>query len=359
MIYLDFNASAPVSALVAAQVASAIAQGGNPSSVHAAGRTARGRVEVAREALATAVGCAARDLVFTSGGTEANALAIQGLPLPRVLASAVEHDCVLALADATIPVDGQGRVDPEALEAALKDGPALVCIMAANNETGVIQPLRELAPLVRAAGSLLHVDAVQALAKLPVEVAHADTMAFSAHKLGGPQGVGALYVRPGLTVAARQRGGGQELGRRAGTENVGGIVGFGAALRERAEDAEWTARVTALRDSLETALLEAGAQIIARDVPRLCNTIAVRMPGVAAATQVMALDLAGFAVSAGSACSSGKVKPSHVLRAMGCPDAVAGETIRVSLGWTTTEEEIASFVKAWRATRARLVPSRF
>lgn len=354
MIYLDFNASAPVSSAVAAQITAAVTQGGNPSSVHAAGRTALGRVEAAREALAQAVGCVARELVFTGGGTEANALAIRGASAARVLASAVEHECVLAHADTTIPVDGQGRVAPDALEAALRDGPALVCIMAANNETGVLQPLDELAPIVRAAGGLLHVDAVQALAKLPVDAALADTMAFSAHKLGGPQGVGALYVRPGLTLVALQRGGGQELGRRAGTENVGGIVGFGAALRERAADTGWTAQVAALRDALESALLEAGAQIIARDAPRLCNTIAVRMPGVAAATQVMALDLAGFAVSAGSACSSGKVRPSHVLQAMGCPEAVAAQTIRVSLGWTTTPAQTEGFLKAWRATFARL-----
>ncbi len=354
MIYLDFNASAPVSADAASQMGAAVMQGGNPSSVHAAGRTARGRVEVARDILAGAIGCHARDLVFTSGGTEANALAIRGAQPLRVIASATEHECVLALADEILPVNTQGLVDPQVLAAALAAGPALVCIMAANNETGVIQPLEVLAPIVRAAGGVLHVDAVQALGKCPLDHALADTMAFSAHKLGGPQGVGALYIRPGHRLTAQQRGGGQELGRRAGTENVGGIVGFGAALKERNQDSDWTARVTGLRDHMEAALLEAGAQIIARDTPRLGNTSAVRMPGVTTATQVMALDLAGFAVSAGSACSSGKVKPSHVLQAMGCSDEVAGETIRVSLGWTTTQEQIERFVHAWQATFTRL-----
>ena len=228
--------------------------------------------------------------------------------------------------------------------------------MAANNETGVLQPIGEIATLCRAHGALLHVDAVQALGKQPldVETIGADLMTLSAHKIGGPRGAGALYVRSGLHVHAQLRGGGQELGHRAGTENAIGAIGFAAALDALEDEAGWLDRCARLHAGLEAALVSSGGIIFGQGAPRLPTTTAVRMPGVAAATQVMNLDLAGYAVSAGSACSSGKISPSHVLIAMGLDAASAAETIRVSIGWGTTQADVDGFLAAWRAVRDRL-----
>ena len=356
LTYLDHNATTRLRAEALAAMADALAETGNPSSVHGAGRAARKRVEAARAQVARLVGADARDVVFTSGGSEANNLALKGARAARILVSAIEHPSVLnAAPDAEqVPVGADGTVDLAALERMLADGPdtALVALMLANNETGVIQPVAEAARLAHAHGASLHCDAVQAAGKIAVDVAAlgADTYALSAHKLGGPQGVGALVVRPGAAVRAQISGGGQESGLRAGTENVAGIVGFGVAAACALNELAEYGKTAALRDHMEQSL---GARVFGAESPRLPNTSQLAMPGVAAETQVIALDLAGFAVSAGAACSSGKVAAPYVLTAMGVPDREAAMAIRISLGRDTTGEEIARFIAAWRALHQR------
>ncbi|HZK90265.1 MAG TPA: cysteine desulfurase family protein [Stellaceae bacterium] len=351
--YLDWNATTPLRPEAAAAMAESLALCGNPSSVHRWGREARRRVEDARAAVAALAGAPADAVVFTSGGTEANHLALLGSGRGRVLVSAVEHSSVLQAAPAAerIPVDGDGIVDLAALAALLGDGkrPAIVSVMLANNETGVIQPVREVADIVHASGGLFHCDAVQAAGKMPLSLAEigADFLTLSAHKIGGPTGIGALVLGGGAAAAPLLHGGGQERNRRAGTENLTGIAGFAAA---KACDAGEYDRVRALRDRLEAALAP-DAVIVGAGVPRLPNTSAVAMPGVSAETQIIALDLDGVMVSAGAACSSGKVGPSHVLAAMAVAPGIAGATIRVSLGWSTSEAEIAHFIDAWTALR--------
>ena len=352
-IYLDYAATAPIDAAAVDAMAAAARGWANPSSVHGTGRRAHGLLEDARESIAAALGCTAGALIFTSGGTEALALALRGVKAASVMVSAVEHDAVRAAADGAgvIPVDGDGRVDLAALERLLADAPApaLVAVMAANNETGVVQPLAEVAALVHAAGARLVVDAVQAAGKLALD--HGDFVAVSAHKLGGPPGVGALIARRPEGLGAVQRGGGQERGFRGGTENLPGIAGFAAALACRDADTGWQARVAALRDRLEARL--DGAVVYGAGAPRLPGISCIGMAGVAASTQVMAFDLAGFAVSAGAACSSGKVRASHVLAAMAVGAPAAGEAIRVSIGWRTTAAEVDAFASAWNALAAR------
>lgn len=354
--YLDWNATAPLRADAAAATAAALAQGGNPSSVHRAGRTARALVECCREAVAALVSAPSDGIVFTSGGTEANNLALAGSGRPRVLVSAIEHSSVLhAVPEAElIPVDADGRVEPAALAARLAADPrpALVSVMFANNETGVIQPVADIAAVARAHGALFHCDAVQAAGKMPLSLADtgADLLTLSGHKIGGPAGIGALVMAPGVELVPLLRGGGQERNRRAGTENLAGIAGFAAAAA--ASDPGEYDRVRALRDRLEAALPPA-AVVIGAAAPRLPNTSAIAMPGVPAETQIIALDLDGVMVSAGAACSSGKVGPSHVLAAMGVAPDIAGATIRVSLGWSTTEADIAHFLDAWTALYRR------
>ena len=340
---------------------------GNPSSVHAEGREARRLVEEARATLATAVGALPRNVVFTSAGTEANALALSpglrgpsGGPVERLLVSAVEHASVLA--GGRFPADriGQirvarsGVIDLDHLKALLSDGPpALVSIMVANNETGALQPVAEAAGVVHGAGGLLHVDAIQALGKIPFDIKTmgADLATFSAHKIGGPKGVGALAVAEGVAgLEPVLRGGGQELNRRAGTENVAGIAGFGAAvkiaLQALPEDAE---RMATLRDHLENGIrMIAGAMVFSDDVKRLPNTLLFTAPGLKAETAVIGFDLEGIAVSSGSACSSGKVQPSHVLSAMGYDATVAQGGVRLSLGWSTEPDDINRALEAWR-----------
>jgi cysteine desulfurase len=359
--YLDWNATAPVRPEVAAAMAEALARCGNPSSVHRFGRAARHALEAARAHVAALIGAAPAEIIFTSGGTEANQLALRGLAGRRRLVSALEHDSVRqAASDATfIPATEAGIVDLAALERMLaaEPRPALVSLMLANNETGALQPVAEAAKLAHAHGALLHCDAVQAVGKIAVEMQAlgADLLSLSAHKLGGPQGVGALAIADGVPLAALQTEGGQERGRRAGTENLPGIVGFGLACRIAAERLGGDAGVARLRDRAERRLAEIApeAPIYARHVARLPNTLAIGMPGVPAATQVMALDLAGVMVSAGAACSSGKVRRSAVLDAMGVPAEAAESAIRISLGWSTTEAEIDQLVEAWGALYAR------
>jgi cysteine desulfurase len=365
-VYLDYNATAPVRPEASQAVAEALGLVGNPSSVHHFGRRAKKRVEDAREDVAALIGAAPADIVFTSGGTEANALALTGAGRKRLLVSAIEHDSVLAAAAALdpaaprIPVTPSGVVDLDALERLLAErgGETLVAVMLANNETGVIQPVAEVARRAHAAGALVHCDAIQAAGKIPVDVGAlgADLLSLSAHKLGGPQGVGALWIAERVTLAPSLRGGGQERGRRAGTENVPGIAGFGAAAAAARRDLAAYARIAELRAKLEGAVLVRSnrARIAGIAVPRLPNTSCIVLPGLASETQVMALDLAGIAISAGSACSSGKVRPSHVLAAMGLPAEEASAAIRVSLGWASAPADVERFVEAWGALAARL-----
>jgi cysteine desulfurase len=354
--YLDWNATAPLRAEAATAMADALALCGNPSSVHRWGRAARRRVEDARDAVAALVGASPDGIVFTGGGTEANHLALLGSDRARVLVSAVEHSSLLQAAPEAerIPVGSDGLVDLAALRVLLAADarPALVSVMLANNETGVVQPVREVAAIAHAHGALFHCDAVQAAGKIPVAVAEigADLLTLSAHKIGGPAGIGALIVGGGVDLTPLLRGGGQERNRRAGTENLVGIAGFAAAA-EAGAVFEYD-NVRKLRDGLEAALAP-DAVVIGAGAPRLPNTSAIAMPGVPAETQIIALDLDGVMVSAGAACSSGKVGPSHVLAAMGLPAEIADATIRVSLGWSTTEADIAHFIDAWTALRRR------
>src|SRR6516162_446146 len=360
--YLDWNATTPLRPEAAAAVSEALASWGNPSSVHRRGRVARRIIERAREEIAgLRGGVDPRGVVFVSGGTEANNLALLGTDRERVLVSAVEHDSVrqvLPTAE-TIPVDRDGVVALDALDRLLAADPrpALVSVMFANNETGVIQPVGEIASLARRYGALFHCDAVQAAGRLALDTGAigADLISLSAHKLGGPPAVGALVVTGDLDLASLLRGGGQERGRRAGTENVPGIAGFAAAAKAAVEEIAAYDRVRVLRASLEAEIAVAApeAVIYGTGVMRLPNTSAIAMPGVAAETQVIALDLDGVMVSAGAACSSGKVGPSHVLEAMGVgPDLVAS-TIRVSLGWDSSEADVDHFLRAWTALYRR------
>jgi len=335
-------------------MAQTLSECGNPSSVHRAGRLARQHLEAARGAVAQAIGLAeGGTLVFTSGGTEANQLALFGTGRARVLRSAIEHDSVReATPDAVeIPVEPGGTVDLKALESLLEGGPALVSVMAANNETGVIQPIAEIVRLAHEAGALVHCDAIQAAGKIPFDMAAlgVDLVSVSAHKLGGPTGIGALAVAPGLQLQPRQRGGGQERGMRAGTENLPGIVGFATAITAAIAELPRYAELAELRDAMERRLraIEPEAVLFGAERPRLPNTTSIALPGLASELQVMALDLAGIGVSAGSACSSGKVRPSHVLGAMGAGPALARSAIRISLGRDTTSEDIDRLVAAW------------
>ncbi|MBV9861332.1 MAG: cysteine desulfurase [Alphaproteobacteria bacterium] len=353
--YLDWNATAPLRPEAVAAMTAALGAAGNPSSVHRWGRAARQRIEHAREAVAGLVGAPAGGVIFVSGGTEANHLALLGAGRPRLLVSAIEHRSVLdAVAGAElIPVDADGVVSLAALEQllAVDRRPALVSVMLANNETGVIQPAADIAALAHRHGALFHCDAVQAAGKMALDAAAigADLISLSAHKLGGPTGVGALVATGAVAVEAQLRGGGQEGRRRAGTENVCGIVGFGAAAATSGRELAAFDRVRALRDRLEAAIASIApeAVVIGAGAPRLPNTSAIALPGVAAETQVIALDLAGVMVSAGAACSSGKVQPSHVLHAMGAGPELANSAIRVSLGWNSASTEVDHFLEAW------------
>ncbi len=350
--YLDHNASSPMRREVATAIAEMMQFPGNASSVHGFGRLHRQHIEDARREVAMLVGAAADRVIFTSGGTEANNLAIKACGRSTIITSSVEHDSVLRGDDnaGRLTVDSQGVVDTVQLAKTLEADPksVLVSVMLANNETGVIQPVAEIAKSAVQQGALVHSDTVQAAGRIEIDIARLGVamISLSAHKIGGPQGVGALILGEEFPLSAQIRGGGQERGRRAGTENMAGIVGFGIAARLARENLYNMAAVGALRDGMEDCLRKAipDVSIFSEKVDRLPNTSCFAIPGLRSETQVMALDLAGLAVSAGSACSSGKVTPSHVLKAMAVPDPLAGCAIRVSLGEENTMEEIERLV---------------
>ncbi len=379
MTYLDHNATSPLRPEARAAMERAMEGGGNPSSVHAAGRAARACVERAREQVAALANARAQDVIFTGSGTEANALALSGAVhgaierderLTRLFVSAIEHDSVLANARALaervpglrlelIPVTADGAVDTEALRILLREGKgrALVAVQAANNETGVVQPIAEVARLAREAGALLLVDAIQAAGKMPLAV-EADYLSLSSHKLGGPQGVGALVVRDGIPLSAQILGGGQERSHRAGTENVVGIAGFGAAAEAADRDLADVARIAALRDAFERELNSRipVAIVFGTSASRLPNTSNFTLPHVSAETSLMALDIDGVMVSSGAACSSGKVKASHVLQAMGVSDELAAGALRVSFGWNSADSDASAALEALCKLLARVRP---
>jgi cysteine desulfurase len=339
--YLDHNATTPLRPEARLAMQAAMEVIGNPSSVHAEGRAAKGLIERARAQVAAALGAEGADVVFTSGATEAAALACAGRGL---VCAPVEHDAVAAWCEPSLAVDRAGRV-------AVAD-PGRTALQLANSETGVVQDLPD---------GLAVSDLTQGFGKLPIAFNWLGIQMglVSAHKLGGPKGVGALVLKRGLDVAAQIKGGGQESGRRAGTENLIGIAGFGAAAEAAARDLAdgvWE-RVAELRNTLNQALSASGFKTISvgNSARRLPNTLNLIAPGWKGETQVMAMDLAGFAVSAGSACSSGKVRSSRVLRAMGFDETEAGQAIRISLGPRTTEEEVLRFAESWGREYRRIL----
>jgi cysteine desulfurase len=351
--YLDHNATSPLRPSVKEAMRVAMDVDGNASSVHREGRHARKLLDDSREAIARSIGVLAPMISFTSGGSEANNFAIKSAPVERLLLSAIEHPAAIEAAKAVhkpaefIPVTPQGVVDLDALAKLLEGPKALVSVMLANNETGVIQPIREIVELAQAHGALIHTDAVQAMGKIPVNfgLLGVDMMTLAAHKVGGPTGIGALVVRDGLPLEPLIHGGGQELRRRAGTENLVGIAGFASVSQEK------NIEIRALRDELESRL--EGAIIFGNGTDRLPNTTYFAMPGLSAETLLMNFDLEGIAISSGSACSSGKVTKSHVLTAMGVAPELARGAIRISLGWNTTEQHIEHFTSVWLKLLAR------
>jgi cysteine desulfurase len=383
MHYCDHNATSPVRPESLSALTHALSLGGNPSSIHGAGRAARAIVEEARERVAALTGADPEDLIFTSGATESNNLALtgavygaleqgeddKGARITRLFVSAIEHPSVLAAAEMraervagvrveVLPVTASGVIDIEGLRVGLREGKgrALVAVMAANNETGVIQPLAEVARLVAEAKALLLVDAVTAAGKIPLDFALCDYMTLSGHKAGAPAGVGGLLVRKGAPFAPQTVGGGQQKGRRAGSENLGGIAGFGAAALSLRDAQGEKARIQHLRDRFETLLKQAApeAVIFGADENRLCSTSCFAIPGLAAETALIALDLDGVMMSSGSSCSSGKLDISHVLRAMGVEEALAASALRASFGWSSTLDDVTAAIASLTKLRERV-----
>jgi cysteine desulfurase len=363
-VYLDYNASGLVRPEVQVVMAKVLADNGNPSAVHAAGRRARARVETARAQVGELVGADPTSVIFNSGGTEANAQAIaSGIAAGcvRLIVSATEHPCIAEAAVLAgvpvevLPVDSNGVVDLDWLKLALsQSGKTFVAIHHANNESGVIQPIAEAADMVRTAGGWMHVDAIQSAGKIEVDIRAlgADSLTLSAHKLGGPQGVGALVMKEGLGAVRIIHGAGQERGMRAGTENVPGITGFGEAAVCAARDLPMAMAHVTWRDDAERRLVAGGAIIIGSNAMRLPNTLFMAVEGWDSPQQLITLDLSGVMVSAGSACSSGKVKPSKAISAMGL-DHLATGGVRASGGWATTEADWIKFADAWLAAWAK------
>jgi cysteine desulfurase len=384
MHFCDHNATSPLRPAARDAVLHALSIGGNPASVHAAGRAARAIVEDAREAVAKLVKAKPDEVIFTSGATESNSLALWGavegamiqgekpVRITRLFVSAIEHSSVLKTAQHIaerhpwlrldlIPVTPDGVVDIEALRVMLREGKGrtFIAVMAANNETGVIQPIAEISAKAREAGALLLVDAVTAAGKTDLDFSLCDYMTLSAHKLGGPQGSGVLVLREGAPFTPQILGGGQQKGLRAGTENLSGIAGFGAAAKEALADNVERTRIAGLRDYFEKTLKAAipGAVVFGEKAHRLAGTSNVALPGLSGENIVIALDLDGVLVSSGSSCSSGKITPSHVLSAMGVEENLAGASLRVSFGWNSAKEDadavISSLVRLNNRAKSR------
>ncbi|MBB36999.1 MAG: aminotransferase [Hirschia sp.] len=366
-VYADYNATAPLRKEAREAMLVAMEIGANASSVHGAGRKAKAVIERGRDQVAMAIGACRDDLFFTSGGTEANFSVLKGAcaadPSLRLIVSAIEHDAVLAqFPDAErAPVTADGVIDLDWLRHRMaewisEDGRPFLSLMFANNETGVIQPVADAARLVHDAGGLIHSDAVQGLGKVQLSVVdlEVDYLTLSAHKIGGPQGVGAVFLAAGAPYICQITGGGQEMGRRAGTENVAGIAGFGAACDAAVSDLDGFAKLAQLREKLENRLkTEGGVTIIGERVARIANTTCLAKSGFRSETQVMAMDLAGVAVSSGSACSSGKVRRSHVLSAMNISPELADGALRISFGWQSTPDDHERVADAWLAAAMR------
>jgi cysteine desulfurase len=356
-IYLDFNATAPTRPEVIDAMADAMRAGGNASSVHGIGRAARSLVDEARRRVAALVNARDDNVIFVGSGTEADNQVLRCVGRTKLVISAIEHEAVLLARNDTlvVPVLPTGVVDLAALEMhlAATEGDALVSIMTANNETGIVQPIADITRLAHKYGALMHTDAIQAAGKIPVDLAAmgADFLSLSAHKIGGPQGVGAIVCRDRSLLSRFVHGGGQEGGLRAGTENVAGIAGFGVAAASALAGLEDFTALGSKRDALEQRMAAVAPDItvFGQDQVRLPNTSKVATPGLSSETQVMGLDLAGVAISAGSACAAGRVEPPYVLTAMKVPDELAVCAIRISLGWTTTQDQLDKFFDAWRA----------
>ncbi|MCF6214738.1 MAG: cysteine desulfurase [Emcibacter sp.] len=360
MIYLDHNATAPIRPQVIDEMTRVMKRGGNPSSVHSVGRHAKSVLENSRQTIAQMINCRPQKIIFTGGGTEANNLALNVKDLDHMIISAPEHDSVRQIQQNfkgrvdILPVNEHGLVMAEDLQKALvvPSQNALVSIMLANNETGVIQDIRSLARISHEAGALFHTDAIQALGKIPIDfrALEVDLMSLSAHKLGGPQGIGALIALEKITLKPLIYGGGQEIGRRAGTENLAGIAGFAKAVSFVPQNIQAMKTCEKIRNHIEQEIAEYApeAYFYGEEVRRLPNTSTILMPGVSSETQVMAFDLDGLCISSGAACSSGKVKPSHVVTAMGGGQDQALSTIRVSLGPDTTQQDADAFISAWK-----------
>ncbi|MBY0281177.1 MAG: cysteine desulfurase [Alphaproteobacteria bacterium] len=351
--YFDYNATVPLRDSVRRSMTGAMDLVGNASSVHSFGREVRKKIESSRQRIAMALDLEAKRVIFTSGATESNNLALKNFR-GRVIASLIEHDSVLKVRDdiIAVPVSADGIIDLECLERLLSEDAnkqTLVSVMAANNETGVIQPLAEVIQLAKKYGAYVHSDAVQAIGKMNFPWHTLDMISISGHKLGGPAGIGCLVINPSLPLIPHTKGGGQERSYRAGTENLIGIVGMADAVEESLKD-DWT-QTEKLRNILEGLIseIDPNALIIKKETNRLSNTVVLYMAGVKSETQIMSFDLKGFAVSAGSACSSGKVKTSRVLEAMGFNTEKSGQTIRVSMGVSSNFEEINEFVKVWQS----------
>jgi cysteine desulfurase len=363
-IYLDYNATTATYPEVSVKMQEILAFPANPSSVHYYGREAKKHLENARKTIADAVSAWPNEIIFMGSGTEANNTALRCVaPERQLLVSAIEHSSVMkARNDALIlPVDSNGALKLDALEAALINADAqlaLVSIMLANNETGVIQPVAEASAICKKYGALLHCDAVQGLGKIPVDFGAlgVDMMTISAHKCGGPTGAAALVIRRDLPLKPILTGGGQELGRRAGTENLAAIAGFAVAVEKSASTSHMASLRTWL-NNLENTVEKHGGTVFGKGVARLPNTSCITMPSASNELQLMDFDLKGFCVSAGSACSSGRIEVSHVLAAMGAEKSLAASAIRVSAGWATKEDEIQAFAKAWESSCERLAKS--
>lgn len=362
-VYLDYNATTPIRPEVISLMGRIMAEPGNASSIHSFGRQARKHIEDARGKIAKAFNVGPQQVIFNSGATEGNNTVLKGFSGQRILISAIEHSSIIesGVRAETIPVTRDGVVDLDAFKKLLaqEPKPALVSVMYVNNETGVIQPIADIARLAKEAGAVMHSDVSQAVGRIAFtrEDLGVDLMTFCAHKFGGPQGIGAIIMAPKAPLPKLLHGGGQERRQRAGTENVAAIAGFGVALDMAMDELPSYQKLAQKRDALETMLLDStnALRIHGRQSARVANTISLSMTGTTSETLLLALDLEGIALSSGSACSSGTVKPSHVLLAMGVEEEEAKCSLRLSLGWNTTEQDIEDFTKAWNNIRQRVL----